>query len=83
MTVPPLFGWEGIVSLLVLLLVVAVAFFVVGAAGTNRAGRSEWQALLEARTITRQDPAQPTGPAASADADGGNRVVIDEGPAQR
>jgi hypothetical protein len=77
MTVPPLFGWEGIVFLLVLLLVVAVAFFVVGAAGTNRTGRSEWQALLEARAITRRDPAQPAG---SPDAVQGERVGTNEAP---
>ena len=57
MTVPLLWGWENILVVLVLLVVVAVAFFVASAAGTDADGRSEWQAGLEARSRDRLDPA--------------------------
>jgi hypothetical protein len=60
MTVPPLFGWEAILAVLVVVLVVGVAFLVVGAARASGTERSEWQAWLEARS-------HPRGP---EDADG-------------
>jgi hypothetical protein len=50
MTVPPLFGWEAIVAVLVLLLAVAVAFFVLSATGHAPSGQTEFQAWLEARS---------------------------------
>lgn len=57
MTVPPLFGWENILLVLIVLVAVAVAFFVASAAGTDEDGRSEWQAGLDARSRDRVDPA--------------------------
>jgi hypothetical protein len=57
MTVPLLFGWEGILTVVALLVALAVAFFVVSAAGTARSGRSEWQASLDARSRRPPDPA--------------------------
>ncbi|MET0764614.1 MAG: hypothetical protein ABWY29_07090 [Blastococcus sp.] len=56
MTVPPWFGWENILAVLVLLILIAVAFFVASAAGADENGRSEWQALLDARSRQRPDP---------------------------
>jgi hypothetical protein len=57
MTVPPLFGWENIFIVLVLLIAVAVAFFVASAVGTGSDGKSEWQASLDARSRERLDRA--------------------------
>ena len=57
MTVPPLFGWENIFVVLLLLIAVAVAFFVASAIGTGADGKSEWQEALEARSRERLDPA--------------------------
>src|SRR4051795_11580630 len=62
MTVSPLFGWETIVAVLVLLIVVAVAFFVASAAGRAPSGQSEFQAWLEARSAGYQRPADVDGP---------------------
>jgi hypothetical protein len=56
MTVPPWFGWENILAVLVLLVVVGVAFFVVSAVGEDANGRSEWQAWLNARSRQHPDP---------------------------
>ena len=61
MTVPLLFGWEAILTVGALLVALAVAFFVVSAAGTAKGGRSEWQASLDARSR------RPRGPAADGD----------------
>ena len=55
MTVPPWFGWEAILVVLVLLVVLAVAFFVASAAGPDVDGRSEWQAGLDARSRWRRE----------------------------
>ena len=55
MTVPPLFGWENIFIVLVLLIAVAVAFFVASAIGTGSDHKSEWQAGLDARSRERFD----------------------------
>jgi hypothetical protein len=56
MTVPLLFGWENIVVVLVVLVAVAVVFFLASVAGTGADDRSEWQAGLEARSRDRLDP---------------------------
>ena len=53
MTVSFLFGWQHILTGLVLLIVLAAIFLLVLAAG--RGGRSEWQAFLDARSGGRQD----------------------------
>ena len=61
MTVPPWFGWEAILVVLVLAVVVAVAFFVASAAGPDTDGRTEWQAGLDARSQWRRDAAERPG----------------------
>ena len=66
MTVPPLFGWGEILTVLVLLLVLVVLFLVVAAAAPAGTRRSEWQAGLAARSNRLADPAtsereQPVG----------------------
>jgi hypothetical protein len=53
MTVSFLFGWQHILAGLVVLIVVAVIFVVVLAAG--RGERSDWQAGLEARSRRHAD----------------------------
>lgn len=56
MTVPLLFGWEQILTVLLVLIALGVAFFVASAAGTSVDGRAEWQAGLAARSRRRPDP---------------------------
>jgi hypothetical protein len=53
MTVSFLFGWQHILTGLVLLILLAVIFLLVLAAGRGR--RSEWQAFLDARSTGRPD----------------------------
>ncbi|WP_448628619.1 hypothetical protein [Geodermatophilus sp. URMC 64] len=60
MTVPPLFGWETILTGLLLLIAVAVVALVVVAARAGASGRSEWQAALDARS-RRWDAAPEPG----------------------
>jgi len=70
MTVPPLFGWEHIMTALVLVGALAVAFLLLAAARAAGSGRSEWQAWLDARSSTfdeqatepHEDPAEAAGP---------------------
>jgi hypothetical protein len=50
MTVPPMFGWEDILTVLVVTIAVGVAFLVVGAAVASLSGRGEWQAFLDSRS---------------------------------
>jgi hypothetical protein len=57
MTVPPLFGWEGILTVVAVMLILAVAYLVIMAARTTADSRSEWQAFLAARSPRPQDPA--------------------------
>jgi hypothetical protein len=54
MTVPPLFGWEHILTACALVAVVAVAALVVLASGRATSGRSEWQAWLDGRSVRRR-----------------------------
>jgi hypothetical protein len=56
MTVPPLFGWQDILTVLAVLIALAVLFFLASAAGKSVDGRSEWQAGLEARSRERGFP---------------------------
>ena len=58
MTVPPLFGWEVILTGLVLLVLVAVVFLAFGATRAGRTDRSEWQAWLDARSGSRGPEAE-------------------------
>lgn len=53
MTVPPLFGWEHILLLLLGIIVVTLAGLVLLAAG--KGGRSEWRAELDERSARRHD----------------------------
>jgi hypothetical protein len=65
MTVPPLFGWEFIAVVLLLLVALAVAFFVIAAAGRNVSERAELQAWLDARSQGSRVPASDLGDALS------------------
>ena len=56
MTVPPLFGWEIILTVLVVLIGVAVAFFLASVSGTAVDHRSDWESWLDARSRRRPDP---------------------------
>ena len=65
MTVPPLFGWQEIATLLVLVAVLGIAFLVVATARAGSGERSEWEAWRHGRSRRDQDPASaPQGPAA-------------------
>jgi hypothetical protein len=56
LTVPPLFGWEGIATVVVLVVAVAVVFLVVAVTRAGADQRSEWQAWLDARSSVRMGP---------------------------
>jgi hypothetical protein len=60
MTVPPMFGWEDILTVLVTTIAVGLAFLVIGAVLASLSGRGEWQAFLDARSRHRDhdDPAE-------------------------
>lgn len=64
MTVPPLFGWEGILTVVTILLIVAVSYLLVLASRSSKDSRSEWQAFLDARS-SRPATDPSTGPAGS------------------
>jgi hypothetical protein len=57
MTVSFLFGWQHILTGLVLLIVVAVLFLLVLGSGVGRSGRAEWRAELDARARGHRNPA--------------------------
>ena len=57
MTVPPLFGWEDIATVLTVVVVHAVAFVVVRSTWADRTERAEWQAWLDARPNRERAPA--------------------------
>ena len=57
MTVPPLFGWEHILTVLAIVVALAVAFLVIWATGAGVNERADWQAWLVARSSRRRDPA--------------------------
>lgn len=59
MTVPLLFGWEFILTGLVVVVVVAVAFVLVSANRSDEGERSEWQAYLDARSRRGRDSDDP------------------------
>ena len=79
MTVPPLFGWETILTILAVLLALAVVFFLASAAGRSVDDRAEWRAGLDARSRAnrsrddeRGDPVRSEhGPAATETAENG------------
>jgi hypothetical protein len=57
MSVPPLFGWQFLLFLLVVLVIVAVAFFVITATGSATSERSDFERFLDARSSRPQDRA--------------------------
>lgn len=71
MTVSFLFGWQHLLTGLVLLVVLAALFLLVLAAGRGR--RSEWQALLDARSLGPADVAPDRDDGTAAPADGVSR----------
>lgn len=50
MTVPPLFGWEVILVVLAVVVVLGVVFLLVGSGRASGSERSEFQAYLEGRS---------------------------------
>jgi hypothetical protein len=62
MTVPPLFGWEEILTVLVLVIAAAVAFLLVAAVAAAFTGRSEWQAFLAGRSRRHPVPSSASEP---------------------
>ena len=56
MTVPFLFGWEHVMTALLLVIALAVVFFVLAAAGRNVSEQAEFQAWLDARSHGHIDP---------------------------
>jgi hypothetical protein len=71
MTVPPLFGWEHILLVVVLSVVVAALVFLALAAGRAPSGRTEWQAYLRERSAVRRDGAGGAGTAQPEEDRGG------------
>jgi len=57
MTVSFLFGWQHVLTGLLLLIVLAVVFFLVLAAG--KGGRSDWQEGLAARSRRHEEFTDP------------------------
>jgi hypothetical protein len=55
MTVSFLFGWQHILTGLVLLIAVAVLFLLVLGAGAGRSDRAQWRADLDARSRRHGD----------------------------
>ena len=55
LTVPPLFGWEGIVVLLVVALVIGVGYLVVSALSASRRPSADWDEWLQGRSRDRHD----------------------------
>ncbi len=80
LTVPVLFGWQHIVTALLLLIAVAVICAVLGAAGSNARGRAEWQAFLDARSHGGEGPS--TDPRDETAEPIRARVVSEAGPAK-
>jgi hypothetical protein len=66
MTVPFLFGWEHVMTAVLLVIALAAVFFVLAAAGRNVSEQAEFQAWLDARSHGRPD-AVTSGVAGPAD----------------
>ena len=64
MTVSFLFGWQHILTGLVLLIVVAAVFLLVLATGVGRSDRAGWRADLDARSrrhlAAEEEPEDPS-----------------------
>lgn len=71
LTVPPLFGWQGIVVLLVAAIVIGVGYLLLSALSASRRPSDDWDALLQGRSRNRhEDAAEPSGPQASPSSTG-------------
>jgi len=80
MTVSFLFGWQHILTGLVLLIVVAVLFLLVLGSGVGRSGRAEWRAELDARSRGHRNPAGEPYDDGAADAMRAGRTNDPEQP---
>jgi hypothetical protein len=58
MTVSFLHGWQGVLTLVVVLVVLGVAFLLIWAAAAAGSERSEWQAWLDSRSRAHADDSQ-------------------------
>ena len=76
MTVPPLFGWQSIATVVVAVLVVAVIAVVLLQAGRDTAGRSEFQAWLDGRSADLRHPGDADGAAEEDERLSGPAVVV-------
>ncbi|WP_041775744.1 hypothetical protein [Blastococcus saxobsidens] len=74
LTVPVLFGWENLVTVVVLALVTALLFVVVLAAAAAGSRRSEWRDWLDSR---------PSGAAGSASDPADRDRPVHRGPRSR
>ena len=61
LTVPPLFGWEGIVVLLVVALVIGVGYLVLSALSASRRPSADWDEWLQGRSRNRHDAVDEPG----------------------
>lgn len=75
MTVPPMFGWEVILTVLVVLVTLAVVFLLASAAGTAADDRSEWQSWLDARSRRGPDRRDAPAPAETVPVTTGHRAT--------
>jgi hypothetical protein len=70
LTVPPLFGWEGIVVLLVAAVVIGVGYLVLSALSASRRPSADWDAVLQGRSRDRTgvvaEPSPPGMPGPSS-----------------
>ena len=57
LTVPPLFGWQGIVVLLVAAVVIGVGYLVLSALSASRRPSADWDEWLQGRSRDRHDAA--------------------------
>jgi len=55
LTVPPLFGWEGIVVLLLASVVIGVGYLVLSAMAATRRPSADWDAWLQSRSRDRDE----------------------------
>jgi hypothetical protein len=55
MTVPPLFGWQHVLTALVVVVIVAVAGLVALVFGSSPRQRAEWLTELEERSVRRRN----------------------------
>ena len=70
MTVPPLFGWQILLTGVVVVLLVGMVAFVLLATGRADSSRSEWEAWLAARSTARQDMGDDLAERPSSGSDG-------------